>query len=58
MKKNKSTLFKAIVVSIAVFAIVMTITALKKPVTGERSGDGEMRIMSLAPMDNTLFDLK
>jgi iron complex transport system substrate-binding protein len=49
MKNKPSTLVWSIIVSIAIFVIVMTISVLRKPVAGKGSGGGSMRIISLAP---------
>ena len=47
--KSNSKLLKSILVSVAFFALLMTISVLRKPVAGENRGDGGMRIISLAP---------
>ena len=49
MKKPPSSLLKSILVSVIVFVIVMMISILMKPKTDDGSGNGRMRIISLAP---------
>ena len=46
---SNSKFLKSILVSVAFFALLMTISVLRKPVAGGNSSHGGMRIISLAP---------